>query len=709
MPSSRPKRRERTPAQQAAAAEARAQRLEDLHQTLADGVAAIRDGQAWADWLQVAGRFHGYSFNNQLLIAAQNPHATLVAGYQAWAAMGRQVRRGEKALYILAPVTRRGPRTDPDQASDVDELPETQRAADPGPDPATSPRAVVGFTAVAVFDVAQTDGDPLPTPPRPQLLEGQAPSGLWDALVATITARGYTVGRSPSADELGGANGVTDFGAGSVTVRGDVDDAQAVKTLAHEAGHVLLHHPRDRGQGPACRGLIEVEAESVAYLVAAHHGLPTDDYSFAYIATWAGRDNEAVAATARRVLDAARTLLEATDPPTGPDPAAAAALATAAHNGAHHAYTTAAAAAATHGRLAAALDTDGDRLRVVLADTQTWFQTQAAATPGYAAVVTARGYTVPEALGYGIGYGPASWTGLVDHLRSLGHPDADLIAAGVAATARGGRLIDRFRGRITFPIHDARGIVGFTARDTTGHPAARKYLNSPASRLFDKSRLLFGTQHLPTGSIDGQHTTRIVLTEGPWDALAVTHAGGGDTVGLAACGTAVTDHHLHLTLGPGRGRDLVLAPDTDTAGIAALGRTLTMLTQRGARHPHAVVNPSGKDLGELHASSGAAAVAAALTGARPAGIVYAQAVLAGQPIGHYPEARVAAARAAAAHTPGLTLGARADLGALLMAKTGIGPEAALGLVSPPAAGPRPVAAVVGAPAGPAPARPALRR
>ena len=93
--------------------------------------------------------------------------------------------------------------------------------------------------------------------------------------------------------------------------------------------------------------------------------------------------------------------------------------------------------------------------------------------------VTARGYTAAEALGYGVGYAPASWTGLVDHLRTRGHTDTDLLAAGVAVTARHGRLIDRFRARITFPIHDQLGIVGFTARDTTGHPDAPKYLNSP--------------------------------------------------------------------------------------------------------------------------------------------------------------------------------------------------------------------------------------
>jgi DNA primase catalytic core len=347
---------------------------------------------------------------------------------------------------------------------------------------------------------------------------------------------------------------------------------------------------------------------------------------------------------------------------------------------------------------------------VLLLDAQTWFQAQAAQVV-FTEAVTARGYTPAEALGYGVGYAPASWTGLVDHLRTRGHTDTDLLAAGVAVTARHGRLIDRFRARITFPIHDQLGVVGFTARDTTGHPDAPKYLNTPTSALYDKSRLLFGTQHLPTGSHDPQTITTVVLTEGPWDALAVTHASGGDTVGLAACGTAVTDHHLDLALGRGRGRgrNLVLAPDNDPAGTTALGRTLGMLTQRGARHPVAVT-ATGKDLGELQATSGPGAVCAALAAAQPAGLVYAEAHIAGHPPADTPEARVAAARSAAAHTAGLTLGQRADLGALLISRAGIGAEAALAIVSPPAVGvPKPVAVAVPARPVPAAARTGLRR
>ena len=127
--------------------------------------------------------------------------------------------------------------------------------------------------------------------------------------------RGFDVRRG---GDLGGPNGYTDFGRRLVMVRDDVDDAQAVKTLAHEAGHVILHPDR---QGRDCRGIIEVEAESVAYMVTSAHGLDSSQYTFNYVAGWAlnavtdQRDlAEILRSTGQRVIGAADLLLQATQP-----------------------------------------------------------------------------------------------------------------------------------------------------------------------------------------------------------------------------------------------------------------------------------------------------------------------------------------------------------------------------------------------------------
>jgi hypothetical protein len=296
--------------QREAAEVARRDMVEQLHEQLAAGVRALDRGEDWQRYLAFAAGFHTYSFGNQLLIMIQRPDATTVAGYRAWQAKGYQVRRGEKAIRVLGPVTRPVPLTDTSgRPQHDDDGKQRQR------------REIVGVKPVSVFDISQTDGPPPPEPPRPMLLVGEAPPGLWQSLAGLVDQEGFRLERG----DCHGANGVTDFGARVVRVREDVDDAQAVKTLAHELGHVLLTDAIDV-RGLLCRGLREVEAESVAYLVTAAHGLDTSQYTFNYVTGWAsqaGGDQSAeqvVRSTGQRVVDAVRRVLAHTDPQQSPGP-----------------------------------------------------------------------------------------------------------------------------------------------------------------------------------------------------------------------------------------------------------------------------------------------------------------------------------------------------------------------------------------------------
>lgn len=289
-----------------AAQAARQATLEVMHTQLAERVVSLDSMEGWGAWLRFAKSFHRYSFNNTVLIWAQRPDATLIAGYRAWQANGRQVLRGETAIKVFGPITKREPRLDR----------EGQPVRDVDGKPLFSVR-IVGLKPVSVFDVSQTDGDPIPERPVSELLTGQAPPGLWGSLQRLVEAEGYAVARG----DCGGANGRTDFVDHSVRVRDDIDDAQAVKTLAHEAGHVLLHAPQRR-EGLECRGLIEVEAESVAYLVTAAHGLDASQYTFNYVAGWAHRAavldgrsvEDIVKASGQRVIGTADLILQATQP-----------------------------------------------------------------------------------------------------------------------------------------------------------------------------------------------------------------------------------------------------------------------------------------------------------------------------------------------------------------------------------------------------------
>ena len=264
-------------------------RLETLHAELERGVSALIDSDAWQAWLKIAAtdKFLSYSFNNQILIMLQTDgKATHVAGFKAWQAIGRQVRKGERSIGILAPNTRKV----------KDEITGEES------------RRITGFRVASVFDISQTDGEPLPERPRPVLLEGQAPQGLWDALESIATGNGYNVTR----ENCNGANGVTIPSMRAIMVRPDVSDAQACKTLAHEIAHMMLHTDGDN-LTITHRGIGEVEAESVAYIVGNVHGIDTGGYSMPYVAGW-GEDAAVITATASRVLKTARDILKVTSP-----------------------------------------------------------------------------------------------------------------------------------------------------------------------------------------------------------------------------------------------------------------------------------------------------------------------------------------------------------------------------------------------------------
>lgn len=300
-------------------------KLAALHDQLAAAVADLVSGEDWRRAMEFAARFRSRSFGNTLLIRVQHYHAfeqgqvpdpypSYVAGFGQWRSLGRHVVKGQAGYMILAPVTARFASTTPAQEGSWRRLGRGERAA-PGEQVRTR---LVGVRPAHVWDVSQTDGDPVPVRPQPRLLHGQAPAGLWDGLADQVESAGYTLRQVANATSLGGANGLTQFAQRIVSVRTDMDDAARVKTLAHELGHVLLHSRDDADDVAWHRGVAEVEAESVALMVAAAHGLDTSAYTVPYVSSWAsgvpGVDPlEVVQQTAARVRAATVRILDALD------------------------------------------------------------------------------------------------------------------------------------------------------------------------------------------------------------------------------------------------------------------------------------------------------------------------------------------------------------------------------------------------------------
>ena len=221
---------------------------------LEQAVAAIHDSEDFRRYLDVQARFHHYSVGNTLLILLQRPDATQVAGFHAWRKMGRHVTRGEKGIAIVVPHVRKRKNED-----DEDER-------------------ITGFGTGYIFDISQTDGEPLPAVEVP-VLEGEEGSELFDRLAGLVAAEGLSLERRPADMMPPDVMGFYTPRERQIVV-GEAAPLQMSKTLAHE----LAHHYT--GLVDANRSEHETVAESVAYIVCASHGLDTGARSFPYVAIW---------------------------------------------------------------------------------------------------------------------------------------------------------------------------------------------------------------------------------------------------------------------------------------------------------------------------------------------------------------------------------------------------------------------------------------
>ena len=207
-------------------------------------------------------------------------------------------------------------------------------------------------------------------------------------------------------------------------------------------------------------------------------------------------------------------------------------------------------------------------------------------------VLKKRQFSKETALAWQLGYSPNTGTALVDFLKRKGFSEAEIKLAGLSSQRYRGGLQDMFRGRLMIPLADSQGrIVGFTARQLTDDKDAPKYINTPSTPLYDKSRHVFGL-HLAKDSI--RKTKFAVLAEGNLDVIQSHQAGVRQVV--ATAGTALTEYHLKaLSRLTG---DIRLCFDADKAGVAATERAIPVAGKVGV-NLQIITIPSGKDPDEL--------------------------------------------------------------------------------------------------------------
>lgn len=287
-------------------------KVKEITEQLEQGVKELFESRKYKDYLTAMSKFHSYSFNNILLIFQQKPDASLIAGYNAWKTEhGRQVKRGSKAIRILAPAPYKvkidRDRMDPDthkpvldeNGNPVKESVEIQRPA---------------FKVVNVFDVSDTEGKEIAS-----IVAGELSGNVEkysDFFAALEKASPVPIGFEKID---GGSHGYYHIVDKRIAINEDMSELQTLKTVIHEIAHAKLHDidfnaPKEEQQHRADRRTREVEAESVAYTVCRHYGLDTSDYSFGYVAGWSsGRELSELKASLETIRSTASALIKDID------------------------------------------------------------------------------------------------------------------------------------------------------------------------------------------------------------------------------------------------------------------------------------------------------------------------------------------------------------------------------------------------------------
>lgn len=255
-----------------------------LLENLQAGLHEYIESGKYEELLRIMSRFHDYSFNNCLLIATQCPHASYVAGYHSWRTnFHRQVKRGAKAISIISPM--------PYKKKNEDTGEEEER---------------LGFRAASVFDISDTyqipdmeavqigvqdlDGNVENFKDFIKALEKISPVPVSYELFDDKSSKGYFCEQD-----------------NQIVIQDGMTERQTMKTLVHEVSHSLLHTKEQLKDGTRDKRQIEIEAESVAFVVCTHYNVTVEEYSFPYIAGWSRGEGE------KRVMQSMKTIQETAD------------------------------------------------------------------------------------------------------------------------------------------------------------------------------------------------------------------------------------------------------------------------------------------------------------------------------------------------------------------------------------------------------------
>lgn len=270
--------------------------IKTIIEGLKNGIIDLTNGEKYQKFLEFKSSLYQYSLYNCILIYLQKPEARYVGSYTFWKKQNRYVKKGEKGIKIFAPVTKKiekevpvldennNPKTDENGSVITQKIERT---------------SIVGFKLTTVFDVSQTDGQPIPDIVKVL----SANSSKAETLIQTIMKIYPKIRFENIKGSTKGYYNLTDK---SIVIKARMSKDQTVKTLIHEYAHSKLHNTMEINRREA-----EVQAESIAYTVLKHFGLDTSEYSFGYIKGWAAdKDIKAIEESYKVIAETSKEIIE---------------------------------------------------------------------------------------------------------------------------------------------------------------------------------------------------------------------------------------------------------------------------------------------------------------------------------------------------------------------------------------------------------------
>ena len=288
--------------------ESQKDKIKEITDKLEAGIKDLFNSEKYMEYLQTMSKFHNYSFNNTLLIMFQKPDASAIAGYDAWKKkFHRQVKEGEKGIKIIAPA----PYKKTVEVEKLDKAGQPVFDGDGKPVMTTKEIKIPTFKVASVFDVSQTDGEPLPT--IATQLEGNIEA--YEKFFRTLKEISPVPITLEPIDSS--ANGFFSPVEKRIVIKDSLSEMQTIKTAIHEIAHSMLHALPEKGEDgvtvddrPDSRTK-EVQAESIAYTVCQRFGIETSDYSFGYIAGWSsGQETKELKASLEIIRETASDIIE---------------------------------------------------------------------------------------------------------------------------------------------------------------------------------------------------------------------------------------------------------------------------------------------------------------------------------------------------------------------------------------------------------------